>query len=54
MSDEFDIVYNFLTENHYPEGFSKDEKRNFRRKVNLCSYVWVVSVRMQKYDISIR
>ena len=39
MSDEFDIVYNFLTENRYPEGFSKDKKRKFRRKVNLCSYL---------------
>ena len=33
MEEEFDQVYNYLTRNHYPEGLTKDEKRNFRRKV---------------------
>ena len=33
MEEEFDAVYNYLTRNQYPDGLTKDEKRNFCRKV---------------------
>ena len=40
MEEEFDADYNYLTRNQYIDGLTKDEKRNFRRKVTNYSCMW--------------
>ena len=36
MEAEYDLIYHFLCHREYPSGYTKNQKRSLRRKVDTC------------------